>query len=448
MNIRRFRALHQAGASYAEIARECGCDWRTVRRYLADDAPAYPPAGPPRAGTQPRVITPELEAVIEALLHADISIKASVIHERLADEHGFTGHYQRVKMFCATARPRIADELAVTDENPLSGLHRRFATTPGAQAQVDWGEEGDLFGTGVKVYSFHMVLSYSRDPFCCFTTSMDMNAFWGSHARAFTHFGGVPATIVYDRTKTVIRRHVGPGIAVPLHPFAVGFAGHYGFDIDVLAAYRPTGKGRVERQVTIVRDHVLAARSFRSLADADRAFAAWVPIRRSQTHRTHGHLIGVRAAPDHAALRPLPATAYVTSLPQLRTVGKDTLVSFGGSFYSTPARAVRPGQRVAVHADGDVVTISRAAADGGGVLARHAAATERGSWIIEAGHWDGLPDGHTRATTTDPDEPSTPTAHPRSGSDTGPLAGLLARRAPQVHVAARSLQAYEQVANR
>jgi hypothetical protein len=25
-----------------------------------------------------------------------------------------------------------------------------------------------------------------------------------------------------------------------------------------LAAYRPTGKGRVERQVTIVRDHVLA----------------------------------------------------------------------------------------------------------------------------------------------------------------------------------------------
>jgi len=32
MNIRRFRALHNAGVTYAEIARECGCDWRTVRR--------------------------------------------------------------------------------------------------------------------------------------------------------------------------------------------------------------------------------------------------------------------------------------------------------------------------------------------------------------------------------------------------------------------------------
>jgi len=45
MNIRRFKVLHDAGATYAEIARECGCDWRTVRRYLAADAPAHPPRG-------------------------------------------------------------------------------------------------------------------------------------------------------------------------------------------------------------------------------------------------------------------------------------------------------------------------------------------------------------------------------------------------------------------
>ncbi len=28
MNIRRFRALHAAGASYTDIGRECGRDWR------------------------------------------------------------------------------------------------------------------------------------------------------------------------------------------------------------------------------------------------------------------------------------------------------------------------------------------------------------------------------------------------------------------------------------
>ncbi len=116
---------------------------------------------------------------------------------------------------------------------------------PGAQAQVDWGEEGDLLahvGIGC-VYSFHMMLSHSRDPFCCFTTSMDMATFWDCHRRAFAHFGGVPGSIVYDRTKTVVRRHVAPCVAVPLHPEAAAFAEHYGFVIDVLAAYRPLLSG-------------------------------------------------------------------------------------------------------------------------------------------------------------------------------------------------------------
>ena len=185
-------------------------------------------------------------------------------------------------------------------------MHRRFEVVPGAQAQVDWGDEGDLLAhVGIpNVYSFHMVLSHSRDPFCCFTTSMDLATFWDCHRRAFAHFGGVPGTIVYDRTKTVIRRHVAPGVAVPLHPEAAAFADHYGFTIDVLAAYRPTGKGRVERQVNIVRDHVIAGRSFDSIARARRR------VRRlgcrsadRQVHRTHGQVIAVRAEADRAALR-------------------------------------------------------------------------------------------------------------------------------------------------
>lgn len=71
----------------------------------------------------------------------------------------------------------------------------------------------------------------------------------------------------------------------------------------MLAAYRPTGKGRVERQVSIVRDHVLAGRSFASLDELDNAFLAWVPLRRRLTHRTHGEVIGVRARRDLMALR-------------------------------------------------------------------------------------------------------------------------------------------------
>ena len=52
MELRAFKALADAGATWAEIARETGYDWRTVKRYLAADAPARA-AGAGQAGTWP-----------------------------------------------------------------------------------------------------------------------------------------------------------------------------------------------------------------------------------------------------------------------------------------------------------------------------------------------------------------------------------------------------------
>ncbi|HET9975468.1 MAG TPA: IS21 family transposase [Streptosporangiaceae bacterium] len=406
MDIRKYRVLHEAGlATYAEIAAETGCDWRTVKKYLDESGPAAPPeAGTPRKGTQPRLIGP-VTPVIDAWLKADVRMRASVIHERLADEHGFTVNYQRVKMYVAEARPRIRRMLEEQrreegEDNPAGrDLHRRFETLPGAQAQVDWGEErGVLIGVPV-VYSFHMTLGYSREPFCCYVTRTDIAMFFACHIRAFEYFGGVPEVIVYDRTKTVVKRHVAPRKAVPLHPEAVAFAGHYGFGIDVLGAYRPTGKGKVERYVEITRSHVLSGRAFYSLEEMDEAFLRWAPIRAAQVHRTHGEVIGDRAAKDRAALRPLPAHPYLVAEQHLRQVGKDCLVQFESSMYSVPAKLVSPGQRVHVRAGDSRLTVHALPADGGGLLAIHERARQRGSFVVDESHWDGLPDGHTRAVT-------------------------------------------------
>jgi len=191
MNIRRFRALQERGATYAEIAAEVGCDWRTVKKYVDAGAASVPPAGPSRKGCLPQAIAP-FAGVIDAWLRTDVTLRASVIHERLVAEHGFANSYQRVKVYVSEARPRITAGLEAHDENPLRGLHRRFEVVPGGQAHVDWGEEGAILshaGMG-KAYSFHMVLSHSRDPFCCYTASMDLAAFFDCHRRAFAHFGG------------------------------------------------------------------------------------------------------------------------------------------------------------------------------------------------------------------------------------------------------------------
>ncbi len=426
MDLRRFRPLRAAGATYKQIAAEVGCDWRTVRKYLAVDAPSAPPGAPARVGTKARKIDP-VAHLVDAWLADDLSLRASVIHERLVADYGFDGNYQRVKLYVAEVRERIAIQLG--ERAPLTGLHRRFETTPGAQAQVDWGHEdaalAATLGVG-HVYSFHMVLSYSREPFCCFTTGQDLATFWGCHRAAFRFFGGVPASIVYDRTKTVIKRHVAPGQAVPLHPEAVAFADHYGFVIDVAAAHRPQAKGRVERQVLIVREHVLAGRRFEALEQLDDAFARWLPIRRGQVHRTHGEVIGVLGVLDRAALLPLPRDDYEVVDRHLRKVGKDCLVSFAASLYSVPAAMVSAGMLVELRTTPDRVAIHATGPDPV-LLACHPRAQRRGEHRINPAHWDGLPDGATRSTSR------TPTAESAAVPSFGPaepvdLAVLLARR--------------------
>jgi len=288
-----------------------------------------------------------------------------------------------------------------------------------------------------------MTLSYSRDPFCCFTTSLDLATFWGCHQRAFAHFGGVPGSIVYDRTKTVVRRHVAPGHAVPLHPEAAAFAEHYGFAVDVLAARRPQGKGRVERQVLIVREHVLAGRAFSSLDELAAAFHAWLPIRRGQVHRTHGQVIAARAEPDRAALQPLPAAGYQVVDRHLRRVGKDCLVSFESSRYSVPAALVTAGMTVELRVGPDTLAVHATGAEPA-LLAEHRRARGRGDDQIDLAHWDGLPDGSTRRTTTRDETPALP--EPVDDAEPAAPPVLLERAGLAVPVARRDPRVYDQAA--
>lgn len=450
LELRRFRGLYESGAmSLREIAKETGLNRRTVGKYLSCEAPVAPPRRTVNGKPRSRVVD-EVAPLIDAMLRAEILLKGAVIHERLVAEYGFAGNYQRVKMYLQEARPRIADELGISP-GELAGLHRRFEVIPGAQVQVDWGDEGKVLAhVGIpKVYSFHMTLSYSRDPFCCFTTSQDLETFFDCHRRAFVHFGGVPMTAVYDRTKTVVRRHVAPGEAVPLHPEAVAFSGHYDFDIDVLAAYRPTGKGRVERQVLIVRDHVLAGRAYSSIEEMDAAFTAWVPLRRAKIHGTHGEVIGHRAVRDHMALRPLPQSPYVVCDRCLRHVGKDCLVAFDANLYSVPARKVRPRQLVEIRATKSQVMLHATTPDRHGqtLLAAHPRAVGRGAVIKDEGHWDGLPKGDNRRVTTG-DVPAQPRRREGQGlgDEARPLMALLNRAAAaRIEVGRRPLSVYDEL---
>jgi hypothetical protein len=123
-----------------------------------------------------------------------------------------------------------------------------------------------------------MVLGHSRDSLCALTGSQDLVTFWASHRRAFRHFGGVPEELLCDRTKTVVRAHVGREVTLErriFHPEALASAHHYGFSMRLCQPYRAKIKGKVEHEVSYVRERRLRGHSFTSYEQANIAWSGW-----------------------------------------------------------------------------------------------------------------------------------------------------------------------------
>jgi transposase len=328
------RALARQGYTYAEIGRLLGRDWRTVKRYLESGAqPVY------QRRRMPSKLD-EFKPLIDQWLAATPGLLATRVHQDLVRDYGFEGSYNTVRRYVERPRPR-----------PAPRQEERFETGPGHQAQVDWSHEQPIVtssGLELPMYCFHRVLGHSRDSFCALTGSQDLVTFWACHRAAFAHFGGVPRQVLYDRTKTVVRAHVGRERSLGenvFHPEALASAHHYGFSLKLCRAYRPQTKGKVESDVPYVRERLLRAHTFTDHEHANRAWASWNDdVARQRVHGTHGEIVAVRAQRDHAALGLLPPAPYVVVERTTRVVARDGLFSFEGRRYAVPH--ARPGERV------------------------------------------------------------------------------------------------------
>jgi len=328
------RALARQGYTYAEIGRLLGRDWRTIKRYLESGAqPVY------RRRRMPSKLD-EFKPLIDQWLAATPRLRATRVHQDLVRDYGFEGSYNTVRRYVERSRPR-----------PAARGSERFETAPGHQAQVDWSHEQPLqtsSGLELPLFCFHMVLGHSRDSFCALTGSQDLVTFWACHRAAFAHFGGVPRELLYDRTRTVVRAHVGRERSLGerlFHTEALASAHHYGFSLRLCKAYRPQTKGKVESDVAYVRERLLRAHSFTSYEHANAAWAAWnEDVARRRVHGTHGEVVAARAERDRAALGPLPPTPYLVVERTTRVIARDGLFSFEGRRYAVPD--ARPGDHV------------------------------------------------------------------------------------------------------
>jgi transposase len=240
---------------------------------------------------------------------------------------------------------------------------RLFVDYAGQTAPVVDEETGEVRPAQI----FVAVLGCSNYTYVEATWTQSLPDWTGSHARAFTFFGGCPALVVPDNLAS------GVSYACFYEPTLnhtyQDLLTHYGTACLPARVRRPRDKAKVETGVLYVERFILARlrnQTFFSLAELNAALAALVG---ELNERGFQKLPGSRrtefALLDRPMLRPLPPTPWVYAEWRRAKVGIDYHVDVLGHYYSVPYQLIpqtldvrvtqttvevfRRGRRVASH---------------------------------------------------------------------------------------------------
>jgi transposase len=374
-------AVRIEGLSRREAARRFDLDPRTVAKMLAFSVPpGYRRSKPP--------VRPKLDpftGIIDRILEEDKRRPAKQQHtskrifERLRDEHGYPGGITIVKDYVHELRQRQREMFVPLRHDP-------------GHAQADFGEALAVIG-GVerKIHFFAMDLPHSDGCFVQAYPAETTEAFCEGHNAAFSFFGGVPRSILYDNTKLAVARILGDGRRQRTRVFSE-LQSHYLFTDRFGRPGKGNDKGKVEGLIGQIRRNFLVP--IPSAADFDALNVRLLEdCRRRMGDRLRGHeeTIGERLERDRTAFLSLPSVPYDACEKKPARVNSLSLVRYRSNDYSVPTAY---GHReVLVRGYVHQVVISC----GAEVIARHPRSYEREDFIFDPLHYLALLEQKTGA---------------------------------------------------
>ncbi len=124
-------------------------------------------------------------------------------------------------------------------------------------------------------------------------------AFLEGHNHAFTYFGGVPRTMLYDTTKLAVVRILGDGTRMKTPAFSE-LQSHYPFAEKFGRPGKGNDKGKVEGLVGYARrNFMVPVPRFTTCDELNRHLLAECQQRRERKLRGHAQTIGERFAKDN-----------------------------------------------------------------------------------------------------------------------------------------------------
>lgn len=307
---------------------------------------------------------------IEALLREEPARSAVNVLQKLRLA-GYKGGLTILKDYLRTRRP---------DSEPKAYLSLEFL--PGQAAQVDWGDFGDPFGWGRKLWCFVMVLCWSRLLYLEFTLSANLESFLRRHENAFRFFGGVPQEIWYDNLATAVAERKQK--LVRFNPKFLVYSGFQGFKPVACNLASGHEKGRVEDGVKYIRYNFWPGRSPADTEDLNRQAFGWrdqfANKRIHATTRKIPELVFDQEKPHLHALREGFDADEVRSLK----VSHQFRASFDANDYSVPWRLA--GRILTLRADDHSVNFY----SGRKRITAHPRCWKKDNAIVNPKHQEGL----------------------------------------------------------
>jgi len=307
--------------SVRSIARQMGVDRKTVRRLIERrKVETKAKVGPRRS-----ILAPYTEQIRD-LLRKDSKITATAILIQLRRQ-GYAGGFSILKALVQYERARFL--------RPREAF-LRLEFQPGEVAQVDWGEFGDVFGDGVKIHCFAMVLAYSRYMYIEFTRSEKFEEFIRCHENAFKFFGGVPKECWYDNLTSAVSDRIGS--LVRFNSRFLAYMAHHSVRPHACNVASGNEKGRVEDLIKYIRMNFWPGREFKDFDDLTTQAIIWRnQIANDREHRSTRRVVSLLfESEEKKELMALNPTPYGTDEVFSRSVPPDFHIQYETNRYSVP----------------------------------------------------------------------------------------------------------------
>src|SRR6202171_1692624 len=346
-------AVQIEGLRRREAARRYGIDLRTVAKMLAFSVPpGYRRSRPP---ARPKL--DPFTGIIDQILLEDEGRSRKQRHtskrifERLRDEHGYSGGITIVKDYVLSRRLRHREVFVPLRHDP-------------GHAQVDFGEAlAEIAGVDGKIHFFAVDLP---------------------HSGAFSFFGKLPRSILYDNTTWAVARILGDGVRQRTRVFSE-LQSHYVFADRFGRPGKGNDKGKVEGLVGWIRRNLLVpVPRAASLTALNEQLLEGCRRRLGDRLRGHEETIGERLVRDLAAFHSLPPVPYDACEKKAGRVSSLSLVRYRGTDYSVPTAYGHREVLIRGYVHEVVICC------GAEVIARHPRSYEREDFVFDPPHYLAL----------------------------------------------------------